>query len=248
MPISSLLKKSGAVQAGSSLVITFDNDTTAASAIIVVWGSFFGGVTVTATDNYSNSYGSVLNDNSGAGTRGVLIGHNIAAGTGHQVTLSFGAGNYIVARLVEVAGLATSSAFDQTSGANATSTPFSSGSVTTTQADEYLLGFTHIQNTTTTWDSSAPWSAIGRSDDGTFHSITLQERVVSATGSYDSAWTTLSGGTPDSSIVTFKGASAGTPAPTLRFRRQMQGYTQRYYRAPRSRIYVPRPAELLRVA
>lgn len=94
--------------------------------------------------------------------------------------------------------------FDQESGAGSTGTTFSSGNVTTTQADELLVGFWANENANV-FTSATGW--IQRTSQ-TGHVHYTFDKIVSSTGTYDFSGTQTSNNSTVAVIATFKATVA----------------------------------------
>jgi hypothetical protein len=118
----------------------------------------------------------------GVATQSIYYAKNIAAATtnGNSVTVTFTTGaNFPDIRIAEYSGLDTASPLDVSLGAQGNSATTSSGAVTTTNANDLLIGANLIQ-TGTTGAGSGFTSRIITPQDADI----LEDRIVTATGSY----------------------------------------------------------------
>lgn len=169
------------------------------------------------TDTRGNSYTNIP---AAGGTNGgdglVRTYYSVLATTlqsGDLVTVTAAAANGVQAIAAAFTGTGASP-LDQSTNlreGSAETTPHSSGSVTTTQADELLVGcHLYRSNGTNTWTPAGSFTVPTNGDidnDGYVRSI-LQYKIVSSTGSYDSTGTTSGSVSSRNCISTFK-ASLG---------------------------------------
>lgn len=201
--------------AGSGATVTKQPTGTIAVGehIIVAVGTSTGGLTATAADTQGNTYQTDVTA-AGGGARVVYI---ISAKVTTQlttadtvtVTYSASASGRIMS-LFSVTGLASSSWFDQGTSANGSSASPNSGNVTTTQADELLIGM--VRNNAgggaITWGGG--FTGLNTTQDGGASQWQASGyRIVSATDTYAASGTIISAGW-NAAIATYKGAAGGT--------------------------------------
>ena len=109
-------------------------------------------------------------------------------------------------------GLASTSALDQTKTGTGSSTSPSSGSVTTTRANELLIGAIGTSGTTSdtagTWQNSfIAGQRVGTTGGTANKTISMGYRIVSSTGAYTASKTGITSTTWAASIATFRAAS-----------------------------------------
>jgi hypothetical protein len=219
-------KNSGTCDYVSSCAATFDSNTTSGNTIIVIISSYYGnstGANPTISDSQSNTYTQAVevddssNEAVAAASNWIFYAENITGGT-NTVTASGFSGAYLAITILEYSGLATSASLDQTNkfrydyGVHsfvATST-WSSNSVTTTQADELLIGL--VNNAAVTTDIYTPfgsWTEVTvKNAPNNNHAVV--EQIVSSTGTYiNNGSMSASQGRPSASVATFKMASGG---------------------------------------
>jgi len=175
----------------SSLTAVYSSAQTAGDLNIVAIGYDSSSITVKSiSDAEGNTYKLAASySNSSVGiSQSIYYASNIAAAAANAntvtVTLSGSAG-YPDLRIAEYSGVNT---LDETAGAGATSgTTASSGSVTTTQADELLFGTNYTYGNTTAAESG--WTARVLSDG---NGDIVEDDIVSATGSYAATATVTS--------------------------------------------------------
>ncbi len=141
------------------------------------------------------------------------------AGGATSLTLNFtGGSTYLLAAVAEVAGLDPSAPLDQ-SGFHESltaTTAWSSASVTTTAANEYLFSWAATEASNPSCSSPASgWSIESQTNDSTGTTVCLLDRIVSATGSYQASVTASSAQNYAMEIATFKSGSSSSPPPTL---------------------------------
>lgn len=212
--------KSSFAAPGSSIVITFDSNTTSGNMIIVYASSYYddSAGTWTVSDNKSNAYSqAVAVGGSSAGRARIYYAESISGGSSHEVTLSSTVSSFYLLTIAEYSGLATSSSLDKTSGnhnSSSSSTYTSNSTATTTQAAELLAGVTHNFSTLATNTPDSGWTAISTATDGANHKHFVGERIVSSTGAYAYSGTfSTSLANVSTVIATFKEASGGASGP-----------------------------------
>jgi hypothetical protein len=207
--------------AGGTSSVALDSSTTAGNLLVVFFMNFYSqtnyGGTPTAADG-TNTYATAISRDNGGGAYSpslfIFYAMNIAGGA-VTVTINDHIGGDVIGYVVEYSGLATTSVVDQTaSNQNASSTSFASSSVTTTVADELLLGWHGVTGASPA-TTTAPFALIADlNPSGSIH-VWAQEAIVSATGSYQSAGTISPAAVIDNVIATFKGAGGGGATPSL---------------------------------
>ena len=118
--------------------------------------------------------------------------------------------NYPIAAAYKVSGVASSSWLDQATGSQGVSSSPSSGSVTTTEADEILFGAV-CSGGPQAFTPGSGWTEL--TDTGnTTKRLAVQYRIESATGSYTSDGTLAASADWTDSIVSYKAAASGITA------------------------------------
>lgn len=165
--------------------------------------------TITVSDNRGNTWNLVYNTVvSGIGRIAFYYAQNVAAGSTTVTVTQTGAFTGLV--VAEYSGIATTSSFDQTNSGSAVSSSPSSGNVTTTQADELLVGFATTEPGVT-WTAGTNFTLRDANSSG---QLQLEDRIVSATGTYAATFTMSASQRWGCGIATFK-ASAGGGGVTL---------------------------------
>jgi len=153
------------------------------NVVVVGWNDSTAAVS-TIMDTKGNVYTPAVGPTvqTGVATQSIYYAKNIAAATanGNSVTVTFTTGaNFPDIRIAEYSGLDTASPLDVSLGAQGNSATTSSGAVTTTNANDLLIGANLIQ-TGTTGAGSGFTSRIITPQDADI----LEDRIVTATGSY----------------------------------------------------------------
>ena len=234
--VSRVAVSTGYVASGNCTV-TLTSSTHAGDLMVVSIAVHDTSTSVTVsgvTDSASHSYTAAwtrahVGTSSHYFTTALFYYANLSAGV-TSVTVpnpSGGGGMAVIA--TEYSGVATTSPLDQNSPCSTTAaSPYASGSVTTTQANELLVGFTLDTSATgITFTGSSGWSAVTTAGiTNQVATIGQQERIVSSTGSYQNTGSTSSG-TDYAGIATFKAInpsdatlsnltiSSGTLTPTF---------------------------------
>ena len=149
----------------------------------------------------------------GLGTQAIYYAKNVqaAAANANVVTVTFSqAAQYADIRIAEYSGIDPANAVDGSIGGNGTGALSSSGAVTTTNANDLIVGANLVAGTTTGPGTSFT-SRLITIPDGDI----LEDRVVSAVGSY-SATAALTGGDWVMQMVAFRAGAGGpdTQPPT----------------------------------
>jgi type II secretory pathway component HofQ len=192
------IENSGTTSGGN--VTQTGSITTAASgssflAVIRAYGSPTG-----VTDSKGNTYVLVFSTQNTTDTDwlAVYMATNGTGGATHRITASFGAGlNPVILGLIEITGGATSSITDTSATAFDQASPFGQ-SITTANANDLILGFfgSNGAATTVTYTAGSGFTMLAA---GTFVtgtdglSVGVSTQVVSATGTYNPAFTVSSG-------------------------------------------------------
>ena len=176
---------------------------------------------------------SVIDGSGDAFTRGLTtsIYHNVSgsatytnfyyakstAGGTTSLTLNFSGGStYLLVAVAEVTGLDPAAPLDQSSfheSLTATAA-WSSATVTTTAANEYLFSWAATEASNPTCSSPATgWVIESQTNDPFGSTVCWLDRIVSATGSYQASVTASTAQNYAMEIVTFKGRSSAPPPP-----------------------------------
>jgi hypothetical protein len=169
----------------TTVTVPFKSAQTAGNLNVVVvgWNDSTAAVS-NITDTKGNIYLPAVGPTvqTGVATQAIYYAKNIvaAAANGNSVTVTFSpAANYPDIRIAEYSGLDTASPLDVSVGAQGNSATSSSGAVTTTNANDLLIGANLVQ-TGTTGAGSGFTSRIITPQDADI----LEDRIVTATGSY----------------------------------------------------------------
>jgi hypothetical protein len=201
----------------SSLKVAYTKAQTAGdlNVVIVGWNDSSASVS-SVTDTKGNTYllavGPTVQTN--LATQSIYYASNIAAASanGNAVTVAFnkGAASPDI-RIAEYTGILAANPVDITASAQGTSGSSNSGSATTTNANDLLLGGNLVQQSTTAAGSGYTTRVITSPD-----SDILEDRIVTSAGSY-SATASLSGGAWIMQMVAFRAAAGGAlgTSPTI---------------------------------
>lgn len=136
---------------------------------------------------------------------------NIVGGTGHTVTVTgrVSVGGMLTCGVMELGGLVSAPAFDVGVGADqAYTTAASSGSVTTTQASETLIGGIALDySSTATVTAGTDWTIPTGGSLVDNIPLYVEHRQVAATGTYEATGTLSVGDQVDAMIGSFKDAA-----------------------------------------
>jgi len=181
------------------------------NVVVVGWNDSTASVS-SVTDTKGNSYVVAVGPTvqTGVATQAIYYAENIAgaAAGGNTVTVTFTvAAVYPDIRIAEYSGVDTVNPLDVGVGAQGNSATSNSGTVSTTNANDLLVGANLVQSLTT-GPGIGYTSRVITSPDGDI----LEDRVVTAVGSY-SATATISSGAWIMQMVAFR-ATGGTGGTT----------------------------------
>ena len=211
--------KSGSAFYQISMPLTLNSPTTSGNTLIVAVSDYYATVDPDSTisDNKGNSWHVAVNYSDAARVK-VYYAQNITGGSNHQITIATSASAYFIATAVEYAGLDNSSGAVNAVRTNRTSAPaYTSDVAVTTAANALLFGVHHVYSPSATFTPDNPWVTIETRNDIYAHSHQVQDRVVSAVGSYASSGTMSAALDTQSVPVAFKVAATagdGTPPGT----------------------------------
>ena len=197
----------------TTVTVTFKAAQTAGNLNVVVVGWNDASTTVSSvTDTSGNTYAWSRGPTVGGGiSQSIYYAKSIAgaAANANIVTVTFSAAaNAPDIRILEYSGLNTTAPLDVTAAASGRGTSVSSGSATTTSANELILGATTVSATT-----SGVGSGFTKRIQTVPDSDLVEDQIVTATGSY-AATSTVTGGTWVAQMATFSASpSAGDTTP-----------------------------------
>jgi len=198
---------------GGTVTLTLPQATGAGHAIIVglsFWPLDISSVTDGSGDTFTRGLAtSIYHNVSGSATYTNFYYAKSAAGGTTALTLNFSGGStYLLLAVAEVAGLDPSAPLDQ-SGYHDSLTAtaaWSSATVTTTAANEYLFSWAATEASNPTCASPATgWVIESQTNDSAGATVCLLDRIVSAAGSYQASVTTSSAQHYAMELATFKG-------------------------------------------
>ncbi len=186
------------------------------NVIVVGWSNSSSHITQ-VTDSKGNTYVLAVGPTvqTGTATQAVYYAASIAAATAgaNTVTVTFdSAAPYVDLRAAEYSGAASSSPVDVVATATGTSGSNNSGTVTTANANDLLVGASYV-GTSTTAAGSGYTKRVITSPDGDI----LEDRIVTTAGSYSATATIAPSGWWIMQMVAFKAAGSGggdTQPPT----------------------------------
>ncbi len=177
------------------------------NVVVVGWNDSTARVS-SVVDSAGNSYALAVGPTvqSGTATQAIYYAQNItsAAANSNTVTVTFNTGAVSPdVRIAEYSGIATTNAVDVVATAQGTSGTCNSGSATTTNSNDLLVGANLVQQSTTGPGAGYTSRVITIPD-----SDILEDSIVTVTGSYG-ATASLSSGAWIMQMVAFRGAGGG---------------------------------------
>ncbi len=198
----------------ATVTVTFNSAQTLGNLNVVIVGWNDSTTTVSSVaDTKGNAYAvaAAAIVQSGTASQAIYYAKNIAtaAGGANTVTVTFSvAARFPDIRIAEYSGIDTVNPLDVSAGAQGSTATSSSGSVTTTNANDLLIGANLVQSTSTA--AGAGYTNRGITPDGDL----LEDRVVTATASYSATAALDKVQQWIMQMVAFRAAS-GTPAPSI---------------------------------
>jgi chitodextrinase len=183
------------------------------NVVVVGWNNSTSSVT-SVTDSRGNTYLVAVGPTTSAGnaTQVIYYAQNIAAAaaSANTVTVSFNTTvNYPDVRVLEYSGISASSALDVGVGASGNGTSLSSGSATTSNATDVLVGASYIGAGFVAAGAGYTARLVTNPDDDL-----VEDRVVSVTGSYSAGSTQSSSSWWVMQMAAFRTAN-GSSYPTI---------------------------------
>src|SRR5262249_21946773 len=197
----------------NSVSATFGSAQTVGNLNVVVIGYSNGTRRVqSVTDTRGNTYVLAAGPTVNSAAQSIYYARNIlgAAANANTVTVKLdGTSNYVDLRIAEYRGVGTSAPLDKVASATGIGTTASSGFATTTYTNELLIGAGYSGATIT-----GPGAGYTRRVT-TVNTNILEDRIVSATGSYSATASVSPSVFWIMQMVTFRAATtADTQAPT----------------------------------
>lgn len=152
--------------------------------------------TLTVTDNKSSSYTNGPTQAEGSGD--ILYSayaFNVTSSTGPGVTVTLalsGSAVFVEPSCSLYSGFPSGSSLDQSTSSQGSGTAFASGSVTTTCANETIVGIGDILSGTVGFTATSPFT---RRTDNVSNAVPIEDDIVTATGSYNPQGTWTATGT-----------------------------------------------------
>jgi len=164
------------------------------------------------TDSQGNTYVAVVGPtrSSGNDSQQMFYAKNIASASAgaNTVTVTYSTTvAYPEIRIVEYSGISTSNPLDVDIGASGTGLTMSSGSITTTNANDLLVAANAIYS-----ETAAPGTGYTQRVESAFTEI-IEDETVSATGSYSATATQTSSGYWLMQLAAFRAASGSGSSP-----------------------------------
>ncbi|HKZ72553.1 MAG TPA: fibronectin type III domain-containing protein, partial [Steroidobacteraceae bacterium] len=184
------------------------------NVVVVGWNDATSHV-LSVTDLRGNTYQLAVGPTvySGVASQAVYYSAGIGGGA-NTVTVTFdAAARYVDVRVAEYSGVDTTNPVDVVAAATGSSATSSSGAVTTTNADDLLVGANLVQTTTTGPGAGFTQRMITVPD-----ADILEDRIVSATGSYGATAPLSPAAEWIMQLVAFRAAPSGggdTTAPSV---------------------------------
>ncbi len=205
--------------AGASASVTLSTSVPVGNVVIVTAAIDGSTNTVTVSDTAGNTYTKDADQNNTGGSGGVRIvvfsaPVTNALSSGNTITLSVGTPSQrMTMRALSVSGVMTPK--DMSGSAQGSGTSANSGSVTTTAADELLIGAIGASFSPTDITAGSGWTSSGAvQSSGQGTSLLPMYRIVSAIGSY-SATGSLSGSDSWSAAIATYKATPSTATLTV---------------------------------
>jgi hypothetical protein len=215
-PITFVQVKSATVQtASASVAVTYTVAQTAGNlnVVAVMWGDTTSTVS-SVTDSKGNIYALAVGPTKASGLTSAIYYAKTIAGGSNTVSVKFSTtASYPNVNVLEYSGLDTATPLDVSSAATGTGTTANSGSATTRSPSELIVG---AGNPSSVFKSAG--SGFTSRVINAFGGIS-EDKIVSATGSYN-ATATLTSGIWVMQMATFRasrpsGQGSGNPAPTV---------------------------------
>jgi hypothetical protein len=194
---------------------TVDLTTTAAAGSgACIAALFYANQAVTSvTDQAGNTYVVEQVQDNGGGRACIAYALNVTAlPSGNWIRVTLGAAGRAIIGAASFTGVATSAALDVKNGRSQfNATAWDSNNITTTNANDLLLGVSALNGVVATSTPGTNWTELHDGDNG-ISSRTSVYRIVSATltTSANGTWTAAAGGDNSTAVVALKAAS--TPA------------------------------------
>lgn len=194
---------------GTSTTLAFGSNLTAGNLLVLMCRLGANGTTMTTTDTLGHTWVEAVNVDNAAGGRRTFLRY-VENCSGGANTITFTPSTSVTFRIAifEYSGLLTSGALDQktATGATGNSTTANSGNLTTTQADELLIGF--AERSTSTFVATGGFTIEEAVPAAPNSFLAAMDLIVSATGTY-SCGATFASGDWSAGLATFKAAGAG---------------------------------------
>lgn len=197
----------------NGISVTTGPVTTTPGSTVVLCGSWQGGAPfVGFSDSKANTWVEILSELGANPTTRMYYAKNIVGGAGHTFTLTNTADSDPSIWMVEILGAQVAAPLDQKAQTPDTVSPYDSPSVTTVEANEFLVGFfagDSAQNPTTQ-TVAAPFNLLDEVTNGAaFWCGATAYRIVSSIASYIASFTQTGATLSRVWIATFKEEPSG---------------------------------------
>lgn len=205
-----------AASAGSQASVTTPGITTTSGNLLVVVVSAFSNIigATPITDSKTNTWiQAVASTGASEGWGAIYYAENITGGAGHTVTFTPSSSGFIAIAVLEVSGLATSSALNQTDADASSATTHSTGPITASGGicEMAIAGGTTSDNGAVPMNLIAvPWSTRVLNAGGSSQGVVLAWQVIASGASVSFQFNTPSS---DSDTAMLAGFKAASPCP-----------------------------------
>lgn len=192
----------------ASVTSAFGSDITAGSAIILAY-SVYNDPAMTISDNGSRSYAADFDFACGLNRLHLHSCLGAAAGP-CTITIDPDGSSYMSGIAIEVAGLKTSAAVDDTSGdGNINITSVQPGSIDLAQAEELVMGVMAVNASRTITPPASPWVEIAEQQDYSTHiTVNVCYHIVTDGAAQNPTWTLNSAATMAAMQAGYRGWTA----------------------------------------
>jgi hypothetical protein len=185
--------KTGFATGADSYSLSFDSTPTAGNLIVCGVGAYNGVTTCTASDNQGNTWAQAVQRLSGGTGERSSLHYAVATTSSGTFTVTVnpsGASSDITIVIAEFSGNASSSVLGNTNNGGGTSTSPSSGSVSTTESGELVVGNVSHAGSDRTITEGGGWTLIREDEGGSAHMpISMIYQIVPSASSVTATWT-----------------------------------------------------------
>ena len=224
----SVVTSSKVSEHATGVAVTSAVDTTGANTLVVAV-QYRSGKFSSFVDSASNTWTQIDVESallSAAQRIRFYYAKNAATSTTHTFTLTQTSADYGGIVMVALGGMDATAPLDQNStiDIDTAATSHTTGSITTTQANEIIVAFGEIYNSSTVSDGSGGTYTVQQSQaSGTEVGMILVTRLVTATGTFSYTFNTGSSVATGYGIASFKEAAGGSAATYPQLERGRRG-------------------------